>query len=61
MDSDVTVNGALRAAGGVGINTNATEGLALRVAGDARIEGQMWISDVPPQGDLSMGSYTNRP
>ena len=52
----------IRAKGGVGINTNLTDGKALSVAGDVDVAGTGRFSDglfVPQQGDISMGSYTN--
>jgi hypothetical protein len=48
----------IRAAGGVGIGTNAPQA-TLHVAGTARFDGG--VSYVPPTGNLAMGSYTNAP
>jgi cytoskeletal protein CcmA (bactofilin family) len=47
----------LHVAGRLAVGTNAPSA-ALHVAGSTRLEGAVWVE---PQGDLSMGIYTNGP
>lgn len=57
--ADVTIN-SLIANGNVGIGT-AMPTNALEVVGTMKVTGRTLLLNVPPQGDLGMGIYTNGP
>ncbi len=60
VSSNAVFRSSVLTQGSVGISTNAPSA-RLHVNGDARFEGPVLIRRLVPQGDLSMGSYTNAP
>lgn len=60
VSSNAVFHSSVVTEGRLGIGTNAPAAL-LHVNGNARFDGPVQIRRLLPQGDLSMGSYTNAP